>query len=250
MGARDPLITAAGGGNSWAGIVRRIKDPSFTQPATMVFAQWQVPYVPPIHPAGGQDTVAFWVGLDGYAPDSPIGLLQAGVAAKVIDSPWWYGPFGGTRVEYWAWTEWYSHLHKGEPENDPHKVETVPVAPGDTIFVVVCAPEPDFGFISMLNISRGIGSSVGVNALPGVTWEGGSAEWIVEVPDTSPHMPIFSPVTFTNCTAGSQHEIFDLSHGLPVEISLPGAPTGPFLTQSTIASPTVGLVEQLKTDWF
>jgi len=263
MGARgDPLIQEAGefGPTGWAGALKLLATGSstsdFTQPATMVFAQWQVPYVYPVHPAGETDTVAFWVGLDGYAPLNPLGLLQAGVAADVHETFSWWPPFRKTVVTWWAWTEWYSDSHAGEPGAKPHKVETVPVAPGDTIFVVVCAPQPDFGFVSMLNISRGIGSSVGINALSGVASEGKTADWMLEVPSSSPNVPIFSPVTFTNCTAGSlEHGVFNLTDGIPMNITAAGpGPYGHPITKTTIGPadpppPNFVVVEELEVDW-
>jgi hypothetical protein len=94
MGTRDPLIqdVEALSAHCWAGAIKLLGQrtgthtPDFTQPATMVFAQWQVPYVYPVHPSGGNDTVAFWVGLDGYIPFKPLGLLQAGVRADVHET--------------------------------------------------------------------------------------------------------------------------------------------------------------------
>jgi hypothetical protein len=128
------------------------------------------------------------------------------------------------------------------------------VGQGDTIFVVVCAPQPDFRFVSMLNVSRGIGVSVGFDAPRDIVAHGRSAEWIVEVPPASPHMPFFTPVTFSGCTAGSlQHGVFNLEGGLSTDIRAPstaGSPYGTLLTRTTIVSPTVAVVEELGVDWF
>ncbi len=255
MSTRDPLRRTADelGTNGWAGVVKLMapaQGSDFTQPATMVFGQWQLPEVPAISP---NDTiaVAFWVGLDG-APslDEPAAkqVLQAGVAAQVNPPGFW--PWESASVTWWAWTEWYTELHK----DSAVAVKNFPVAPGDEIFVVVCAPQPDFGFVSMLNISRGIGRSVGFPAPTGIVAFGQSAEWIVEVPSDSPHIPLFSPVTFSDCTAGSlQHGIFNLTGGNPTDIRAPsssGDPYGYPLTKTSIASPTIAVVEELDTDWF
>jgi hypothetical protein len=146
-----------------------------------------------------------------------------------------------------GWTEWFTELHK-----DPAvRVENFPVAPGDDIFVVVCAPQPDFGFVSILNMSRGIGRSVGIPAPSGILAHGQSAEWIVEIPPASPHMPYFTPVTFSDCTASSLHGIFNLTGGIPEEINGPSSLDAPNpLTRTSIASPTVAVVEELGLDWF
>jgi Peptidase A4 family len=263
MSARDPLIQASDefGATGWAGVVKMLAHKAgsdFTQPAAMVFAQFELPDVQRKTPNDETIAVAFWVGLDGFSAlphPADTQVLQAGVVAQVSVSGWWW--WKHTKVEWWAWTEWLSALHAGEDANEAVKVKNFPVAPGDTIFVVVCAPEPDFGYVSMLNISQGIGASVGINALSGIVAHGLSAEWIVELPPQSPHMPYFSPVTFTDCTGGSlQHGIFNLTDGLPVDISVPapGSFYGQKITTSTIAPgdpppPTVAVVEELKLDW-
>ncbi len=255
MSARDPLPAAADefGAHGWAGVIKPISQAQgsdFTQPAMMVFGQWQLPCVPPISP-NEKIAVAFWVGLDG-APSlgEPAAkqVLQAGVTAQVNPPGFW--PWEPAWVKWWAWTEWYSELHKDKAV----AVKNFPVASGDEVFVVVCAPQPDFGFVSMLNISRGIGVSVGFNAPSDIVAYGQSAEWIVEVPSSSPHMPMFTPVTFSDCTAGSlQHGIFNLTGGYPTDIRTPASSSSPYgypLTKTSIASPTIAVVEELDIDWF
>ena len=74
---------------------------------------------------------------------------------------------------------------------------------------------------------------------------GSSAEWIVE--RVSADLPYFFPATFSDCTAGSLHELFDLAPGgLPLDIEgapSGGAEVGPHLARTSIASPTVAVVE-------
>jgi hypothetical protein len=254
MRARDPLSGAAteSGIDRWAGIVKlmsQAKGSDFTQPATMVFGQWQLPNVLPVTP-NERIAVAFWVGLDG-APSlgEPASkqVLQAGVAAQVNPG----GFFQSTRVKWWAWTEWYTELHK----DSAVAVKNFPVAMGDEIFVVILTGPSDHALVSMLNITRGIGVSVGLNAPSDIVALGQSAEWIVEYPSGSPHIPMFTPVTFTDCTAGSlvQNDIFNLAGGFPTEIRTPGSSASPFgtpLTKTSIASPTVAVVEEIEIDWF
>ena len=61
------------------------------------------------------------------------------------------------------------------------KVSNFPVEAGDTIFVLVFAPEPQLGYVSFLNISKGHHTSVAINARPDIQSLGASAEWIVEM---------------------------------------------------------------------
>jgi Peptidase A4 family len=209
----------------------------YTEPATMVFAQWVVPEVLDYHPADQNLNIGFWVGLDGWGSDQ---LLQAGIAANLGTS----GFFDfGSDLSWYAWIEWWTEEFK-----DPAvQVTNFPVAPGDTVFVLVCAPEPDFGFASMLNVSRGHGTSVGIRARPGITSSGKTAEWIVEAPTQSPALPYFSPVTFYECGAGSLHQLFHLMPGgMVTEITAPNPSywgPGPEITRTFVASPTIAVVE-------
>jgi len=255
MSARDPLLTVADdfAESRWAGVVKMMstaKGSDFTQPATMVFAQWQLPDVLAVSP-NETLAVAFWVGLDGFVglgePASKQ-VLQAGVAAQVNPPSQWF-PWDSGGVSWWAWTEWYDEVN----QQSAVAIKNFPVRPGDLITAVVCAPQPDFGFVSMLNVSRGIGRSVGFPAPSGITAQGRSAEWIVEVPADSPHVPAFYPVTYSDCTAGSlQHGAFNLADGVLLDIGVPagfGVPAKPFV-KASIASPTIAVVEELALDWF
>ena len=80
-----------------------------------------------------------------------------------------------------------------------------------------------------------------------------SSEWIVEVPDSSPHVPLFNPVTFSECTAGSYaHGIFHLTGGYINEIRVPQS-SSPYplqISQSSIASETEAVVKEIAVDWF
>ena len=144
--------------------------------------------------------VAFWVGLDG---DPSLGepaskqVLQAGIAAQVNPPSW---PLGSASTQWWAWGEWYTDLCEN---NCAVEVHNFPVAAGDEISWCSSLPEPSFGFAFFANLTRGMGRSVGIpSPSPDVVVHGRSVEWIVEVPSQSPHMPIFNPVTFADCTAG------------------------------------------------
>ena len=197
--------------NPWAGVVRRKGDePNYPAPATMVFAQFTVSEVATIDPEGYDPLeVAFWVGLDGYNGLNGQ-ILQAGIAAR--GEP---GLFSNS-VSYRAWTEWHP-APAGWMTN-------FPVTAGDTLSFVACAAEPDFGLVSVLNYATGRATTVGVPAPDeGVVSGGGSAEWIVE--RVSADLPYFFPATFSDCTAGSLHEVFALAPGgLPLDIE--GAPSG------------------------
>src|SRR4051794_40499844 len=92
----------------------------FTHPATMVFAQWQLPEVPAIIPNDDMIAVAFWVGLDGYSQlDGPAAtqVLQGGVVAQVELKGWWL--FKSASVNWYAWAQWMSAKYTGQPGELP-----------------------------------------------------------------------------------------------------------------------------------
>ena len=255
MSARNPLRGAVDefGANGWAGVVKlmsTIKGSDFTQPARMIFAHWQLPFVPPISP-DETTAVAFWVGFDGHpslGEPASKQVLQAGIAAQVNPPSW---PLGSASTKWWAWGEWFTDSCKHDCAVE---VPNFPVTAGDEISVVLFAPEPGFGIAFFANLTRGMGRSVGIpSPSPDIVAQGRSAEWIVEVPSQSPHMPIFGPVAFADCTSGSfQHGFFNLDNGITTDIGTPagfGTPADLF-TKSTITSATTFVVEELKLDWF
>jgi hypothetical protein len=248
------------GPSGWAGVVRTMTPPpihpttmarisgdaqvfgDYTEAATWVFAQWVVPDVLEVHPADQDLNVGFWVGLDGWGTDQ---LLQAGISANLDTS----GLFDwGSDLSFYAWHEWWTSAL--DPLDYPVRVENFPVSAGDTIAVLVCAPAPDFGFASFVNMTRGIGTSIGHPARAGITSSGLSAEWIVEAPTASPGLPAFHPLTFTSCVAGSASGgFFHLQPGAHVtEITEPSPLVwgpGPAITRTYVASPTIAIVEWL-----
>jgi hypothetical protein len=197
--------------------------------ANMVYAQWVVPTVSALNPAGSDIQVGFWVGLDGLFGTGGQ-VLQAGVYAQVGS-----GIFGGGDVTYKAFTEWW------DPTNNLPEVDVTnfSVGPGDTVSFLVCAPRPDFGQVTMMNLSRGLATSVGIPAPPGITSAGLSAEWVIEA--SLSELPYFYSVEFSECVAATEHELIDLSQaGISNIIGAPtgASPVGKPLTDAYIASPT------------
>jgi Peptidase A4 family len=177
---------------NWAGAVVQVASLGLSppEPANVVFAEWTVPAIKTKPAEPGTQIVGFWVGLGGYNTGQ---LLQAGTAATIT----------GSSVSYWAWTEWFPAAYK---------VDNLAVEAGDVVSVLVCAPESNQGFVSMMNHRTNQAISVGVSDPGGTTaYDGSTVEWIVESIETE--MPNFGSVTFTQVTAGTQHHTIDLSHG-------------------------------------
>jgi hypothetical protein len=175
---------------NWAGAVVQVASLGFSpaEPANMVFAEWVVPTIQTIPSEPGTQRVGFWVGMGGYGTNN---LLQAGTAATL----------SGSSVNYWAWTEWV-------PAG--FATDSLSLTAGDTVSVLVCAPQPAQGYVSMLNQSTNQAISVGVTNPWGTTpHDGSTVEWIVEAVDTE--VPNFGSVFFKQIIAGTQHHTIDLT---------------------------------------
>jgi hypothetical protein len=198
------------GPHNWGGLgVRREPDNvEFNEPALMVYGELEVPHVSDDNPTNEAMIVGFWVGIDGLFMCGNQ-VLQAGIAAKVRPNRW-----GGSDVEYWAWSEWWSVAHK-----DPsHRVTNFDVRAGDQVCVLVCATRPETGLITLLNRRTRMATSIGMAAPHGLHLTGSSVEWVVE--GVSSGLPCFGTITFADCLAATQHKLFDLQpKGITLEIN-------------------------------
>jgi len=185
--------------SGWAGDVVLVSTLNYNppEPVNLAYGEWFIPNVTPIpnEPPGGQ-TVGFWVGIDGYGNNQ---VLQAGTAATVT----------GNNTVNWVWTEWFPL--------PPIQVTNFPINPGDYITVLVCAPQPNHGFCSMLNKTTNYATSIGITPPNNVTSIGATAEWIVE--GISSILPVFSTVVFQNCSAGTKDHAFNAVGGIVAEIT-------------------------------
>jgi len=175
---------------NWAGAIVETSSLQLNppQPANSVFAEWVVPKINTNTKETGSQTVGFWVGLGGWNTGQ---VLQAGTAATL----------SGNSVTYWAWTEWF-------PAG--YQVANLEIQAGDTVSVLVCAPETDHGYVSMMNHRTNIAISVGVSDPNGTAaYDGSSVEWVIEAIDGE--MPNFGSVTFSQITAGTQNHAITLA---------------------------------------
>jgi len=187
-GSQKPGFGLAG---NWAGAVVQTASLGLNppQPANTVFAEWVVPKINTSTKETGAQTVGFWVGLGGWNTNQ---VLQAGTAATL----------NGNSVTYWAWTEWF-------PAG--YQVANLEVQAGDTISVLVCAPESNHGYVSMMNHRTNVAISVGVSDPNGTAaYDGSSVEWVIEAINSE--MPNFGSVTFSQLSAGTQNHTINLAH--------------------------------------
>ncbi|MGA2952211.1 MAG: G1 family glutamic endopeptidase [Caulobacteraceae bacterium] len=162
-----------------------------------VIGQWKIPTVyKPREPAGedGGWTSSSWVGLDGAYTSNDV--LQAGVAQQVD---------GAGKASYVAWYEWYA---PSTPTSPPYiwqiNITNMPVSAGDVMFCSVQYLGTTAGHLWLMNVTTGKQMSITLAPPPGATFDGESAEWIMECNDgaePSEALPGFTPIDFTGCVA-------------------------------------------------
>lgn len=114
---------------------------------------------------GGWDWGSSWNGIDG---DGSNDVLQAGIEFDAYCS-------GSTRSSYYStWYEWapYSEV----------RVPSVPIVPGDDIFIEVWDTSATSGHAYVVNENTGLYFNVSFGPPPGYSLIGNSAEWVVERP--------------------------------------------------------------------
>ena len=171
------------------------------------FGIWRVPFVNrPLTPPGssGGWNSSTWVGIDGTYGSNDV--LQAGVQQLVS---------GSGEASYIPWYEWFAPKQSGSPAYIFQvSIQNMRIDPGDEVFCGVYYINGQ-GEVIFGNTSRGLYFSIVLAAPPGATFNGNSAEWIIEAPnggEPANSLPQFSPVVFTSALAIGQ----DNSTGNPV----------------------------------
>jgi hypothetical protein len=156
---------------------------------------------------GGWDWGSEWNGIDGWGSSD---VLQAGVEFDAYCS-------GGAKSAYYsAWYEWYPY---GEV-----RISSLPVAPGDDIFVEVWHTSSTQGYAYIVNYSTGQYVEVGFNAYPGYALIGNSAEFVVERPGVGGALATLTDYTmipFWDAYAYTEASAFyDIANGNPVDMEV------------------------------
>lgn len=114
---------------------------------------------------GGWDYSSSWVGIDGWGSGD---VLQAGTESDAYCS-------GGSKSSYYsAWYEWYPF--------GSVRISSLPVAPGDDMFVEVWSTSSTQGYAYLVNYNTNQSVVIGFSAPSGTHLIGNSAEWVVERP--------------------------------------------------------------------
>lgn len=162
-----------------------------------VMANWVVPAV--TAPTGGVATEyrsSTWIGLDGQRSYKDSTLPQIGT------SQFWVTATGA--AIYGSWYQWWAR-----GQHVPPVPLNLPVSPGDEISAIITVLDSSTVRFNIKNVSLGlILQAFDVDAPPGYTVSGGTAEWIMERPSplemdgwTPYELPAYQPFSFTGCIA-------------------------------------------------
>jgi hypothetical protein len=189
--------------NAWAGSV-------ISGTWTAAFGIWRVPSVRRPSTAGGTTTPGWdsssWVGIDGTYGSNDV--LQAGIQQTVSTS----GNAG-----YVAWYEWFApQTATSPPYIFQTNIDNMPVFPGDEVFGGIYYVNGQ-GQVIFGNVTRGKYINLVLPAPSGATFNGNTAEWIMEVPnggEPGASLPAFSPVVFSSAfSTGPGNALGDPKNG-------------------------------------
>lgn len=173
------------GGHTWSGAVGHWTIPTVTQPSE------------PQGTEGGWNSSS-WVGVDGAYTSNDV--LQAGIEQRV-------DAHGNS--SYVAWYEWYAPEQAGSPAYIwQTNITNFPVSPGQEVFCSVQYIDDVSGHLYFANDSTGQHFSITLAPPPGASFNGGSAEWIMEAPDHGEpvaSLPSFTPVHFQGAVCCGQN---------------------------------------------
>ena len=150
--------------------------------------------------SGGWAYGSAWNGMDGFNNSD---VLQAGFEFDAYCS-------GSTKSSYYsAWYEWYP--------NGEVRISSLPVTPGDDVFVEVWHTSATQGYAYLVNENTGQYVEIGFTAPSGTKLLGNSAEWIVEAPTSV--FTDYSDVVFWDAYAYTEGSSFyDIATAAPIEI--------------------------------
>ncbi|MCE5319190.1 MAG: hypothetical protein LLG04_17735 [Parachlamydia sp.] len=175
---------------NWSGYVA-VTD--FTDPKThsvsMVSGAW---IVPRLTATTGDSSSAIWVGIDGFADNSPT-VEQIGTQQI----------FAGGSASYFAFFEVFPGA--------AFQLVDFPIRPGDLVGGEVAYVKHDKFFLYIMNFTVGVFTVVPVKVKGA---KRNSAEWIVEAPtvsDTLQSLSNFGSVPFVQCTAKINGDVGSIS---------------------------------------
>jgi hypothetical protein len=154
---------------------------------------------------GGWAYGSAWNGIDGFNSSD---VLQAGFEFDAYCS-------GTTKSTYYsAWYEWYPY---GEV-----RISSLPVVPGDDIFVEVWHSSATQGYAYVVNVSTDQYVEIGFTAPAGTTLKGNSAEWVVEAPTVGGTLATivdYTEVPFWDSYGYTESNTFyDIGTGAPIDM--------------------------------
>jgi len=171
-GAGVLLAQAAATSSNWSGYT--ITTPESASEYDWIFGQWSVPQVHPASNFWSLDGSSLFVGLDGWGS---LDVVQAGTDQDTVTS-------------FWLQTSSYNAFIGWSPGVAQQVPSDFPVNPGDTIYAWVwmrdasgdASPDPTVAWFYLWNATENIYTEQSIAAAAGTTFQGHSAEWILQRP--------------------------------------------------------------------
>jgi hypothetical protein len=201
---------------------------------TSVVGKWSVPQVSqPPEPQGSEGgwNSSSWAGIDGGVNGSN-DVLQAGIQQTVN---------GDGQPAYVAWFEWFATPQSGSPDYVYQtNISNFAVNAGDKIVCYVQYVDASTaGYLFLFNSTTHQSLAITLAPPPGATFNGSTAEWIMEAPDggePNSSIPRFTTVLFSVASASGPGGAGKLSNAATYSIK---SASGKILTSTTIKNSTV-----------
>jgi Peptidase A4 family/Fungal fucose-specific lectin len=202
---------------------------------TSVVGQWVVPQVSqPPEPQGAEGgwNSSSWAGIDGGVAGLSNDVLQAGIL-QTVD--------GNGQPGYVAFYEWYVNPQPSSPAYVYQtNISNFAVNAGDKIVCYVQYMDANTaGYLLLHNSTTHQTFAITLAPPPGASFNGSTAEWIMEAPDTgepNSSIPRFTTVVFSVASANGPGGAGNLSNALTYSIK---SASGKILTSTTIKNSTV-----------
>ncbi len=199
--ADDVRHSVSSTSNNWSGYV--LRSPATAPIYAWIYGEWNVPRVYAESGFYSSDHSSMWVGIDGYGSND---VVQDGTDQDTFTMFW------VQTSSYDAWVEWYPL--------SAQVVSNFPVNPGDRIHSWTWvtdangnySAQPTKGWFYMWNQTQNVYVYTSINLPSGVTFNGHSAEWVLERPTVGGTISSLANYSWAQLTNASVYDLWGAQH--------------------------------------
>jgi len=173
--------TTVSSSTNWSGYANYEPLAPYNSSKSFVLAEWTVPFAQQAFGVctGGWEYSSEWPGFDGLGSND---VLQAGSESDA------YCLNGATQQFYSLWYEWYPAASV--------RITNLSIAPGNLIEAYIWySTTAPLGNAYLVNLTNNTSTYIGFNPPAGTTFQGTSAEWIVEAPTVNSSQSLLTNYT-------------------------------------------------------